>query len=393
MADYLEELINIPVGPLGIIAMPGCEEMGKKLDFYLTKWRSEREHEHKDTITFRGYDRDSFLIEVACPRFGSGEAKGVIKRSVRGLDLYIIADVFNYGVEYKMYGRQVPMSPDDHYADLKRIIAAARGKAKRINVIMPMLYEGRQHRRTGRESLDSATALQELVSMGVSNIITFDAHDPRVQMAIPDHGFDNVMPTYQMIKALVNNVPDVRIDPDHLMIISPDEGAMARGIYFSSVLGVDLGMFYKRRDYSRVVNGKNPIVAHEYLGADVAGKDIIIVDDMISSGDSVLDLGAKLKSLNARNIYVCTTFGLFCNGLEHFDKAYEEGLISKVFTTNGIYSTPELLAREWYCPVDLSKYISYIIDTLNHDASISGLLEPTKKINALLVKKGKKNVE
>ncbi len=390
MADYLEELINIPVGPLGIIAMPGCEEMGKKLDFYLTKWRKEREHEHKETLSFRGYDRESFLIDVRCPRFGSGEAKGTISRSVRGLDLYIVCDVFNYGVEYKMYGRQVPMSPDDHYADLKRIIAAAQGKAKRINVIMPMLYEGRQHRRTGRESLDSATALQELVNMGVANIITFDAHDPRVQMAIPDHGFDNVMPTYQMIKALVNNVPDVKIDPDHLMIISPDEGAMARGIYFSSVLGVDLGMFYKRRDYSRIVNGKNPIVAHEYLGADVAGKDIIIVDDMISSGDSVLDLGAKLKSLNARNIYVCTTFGLFCNGLDHFDKAYEEGLITKVFTTNGIYTTEELLSREWYCSVDLSKYISYIIDTLNHDASISGLLEPTTKINNLLVKKGLK---
>ncbi|MBQ7970986.1 MAG: ribose-phosphate pyrophosphokinase-like domain-containing protein, partial [Clostridia bacterium] len=265
MADYLEDLINIPVGPLGIIAMPGCEEMGKKLDFYLTKWRKEREHEHKETLNFRGYDRESFLIEVHCPRFGSGEAKGTIKRSVRGLDLYIISDVFNYGVEYKMYGREVPMSPDDHYADLKRIIAATQGKAKRINVIMPMLYEGRQHRRTGRESLDSATALQELISLGVSNIITFDAHDPRVQMAIPDHGFDNVMPTYQMIKALVNNVPDVKIDPEHLMIISPDEGAMARGIYFSSVLGVDLGMFYKRRDYSRIVNGKNPIVAHEYL--------------------------------------------------------------------------------------------------------------------------------
>ena len=390
MADYLEELINIPVGPLGIIAMPGCEEMGKKLDFYLTKWRKEREHEHKETLTFRGYDRESFLIEVRCPRFGSGEAKGTISRSVRGLDLYIVCDVFNYGVEYKMYGREVPMSPDDHYADLKRIIAAAQGKAKRINVIMPMLYEGRQHRRTGRESLDSATALQELVNMGVANIITFDAHDPRVQMAIPDHGFDNVMPTYQMIKALVNNVPDVKIDPDHLMIISPDEGAMARGIYFSSVLGVDLGMFYKRRDYSRIVNGKNPIVAHEYLGADVAGKDIIIVDDMISSGDSVLDLGAKLKSLGARNIYVCTTFGLFCNGLEHFDKAYKDGWISKVFTTNGIYTTEELLSREWYCSVDLSKYISYIIDTLNHDASISGLLEPTTKINNLLIKKGLK---
>ncbi|MBQ3083989.1 MAG: ribose-phosphate pyrophosphokinase [Clostridia bacterium] len=390
MADYLEDLINIPVGPLGIIAMPGCEEMGKKLDAYLHKWRTERENEHKETITFRGYERESYLISVACPRFGSGEAKATIKSSIRGLDLYIITDVFNYGVEYKMYGREVPMSPDDHYADLKRVIAATQGKAKRINVIMPMLYEGRQHRRTSRESLDSATALQELVKMGVANIITFDAHDPRVQMAIPEHGFDNVMPTYQMIKALVNHEPDIKIDPDHLMIISPDEGAMARGIYFSSVLGVDLGMFYKRRDYSRVVNGRNPIVAHEYLGADVKGKDLIIVDDMISSGDSVLDLAEKLKEMKANNIYVCTTFGLFCNGLEHFDEAYNKGMLKKVFTTNGIYSSPELLSREWYASVDLSKYISYIIDTLNHDASISGLLEPTKKINSFLIKKGKK---
>lgn len=390
MADYLEDLISIPVGPLGLIAMPGCEELGKKIDFYMVKWRKERENEHKETVSFRGYERESFLIDVACPRFGSGEAKGLIKNSVRGLDLYIVTDCFNYGVEYTMYGKKVPMSPDDHFADLKRIITAAAGKAKRINVIMPMLYEGRQHRRTSRESLDCATALQELASMGISNIITFDAHDSRIENAIPAHGFDNVMPTYQMIKALVNTVPDIEMDPDHLMIISPDEGAMARGIYFSSVLGVDLGMFYKRRDYSRVVNGRNPIVAHEYLGDDVSGKDIIIVDDMISSGDSVLDLGKKLKELNARNIYVCTTFGLFCNGLEHFDKAYEDGYIKKVFTTNGIYATPELLSREWYCSVDLSKYIAYIMDTINHDASISGLLEPTTRINNLLIKKGKK---
>lgn len=393
MADYLEDLINIPVGPLGLIVMPGCEEIGSRIDHYLVKWRRERENEHKETIPFRGYERGSYLIEIVCPRFGSGEAKGMIKRSVRGLDLYIVCDVFNYGVEYKMYGRSVPMSPDDHYADLKRIIAASAGKAKRISVIMPMLYEGRQHRRSSRESLDCAMALQELVAMGVSNIITFDAHDPRVQNAIPAHGFDNVMPTYQMIKALVNNVPDIEFDPDHLMIISPDEGAMARGIYFSSVLGVDLGMFYKRRDYSRVVNGRNPIVAHEYLGADVAGKDLIIVDDMISSGDSVLDLGKKLKELKARNIYVCTTFGLFCNGLEHFDQAVADGYITKVFTTNGIYATPELLSRPWYCPVDLSKYIAYVLDTLNHDASISSLLEPTSKINALLIKKGKRKAQ
>ena len=390
MSDYLENLVTLPVGPLGIIAMPGCEEIGKKIDNYLIKWREERESEHKNSLSLLGYERDSYLIDVACPRFGSGEAKGVIKKSVRGLDLYIITDVFNYGIEYKMYGRYVPMSPDDHYADLKRIISASAGKAKRITVIMPMLYEGRQHKRSSRESLDSANSLQELIGMGVNNIITFDAHDPRVQNAIPTHGFENVMPTYQMIKAIVNTVPDIKIDTKHLMIISPDEGAMNRGIYFSSVLGVDLGMFYKRRDYSRVVNGRNPIVAHEYLGADVAGKDLIIIDDMISSGDSVLDLAVKLKELKAKNIYVCTTFGLFCEGLEHFDKAYEEGYISKVFTTNTVYATKELLSRKWYQPVDLSKYISYIIDTLNHDVSISGLLSPTKRINKFLKKKGKK---
>lgn len=390
MSDYLENLVTLPVGPLGVIAMPGCEEIGKKIDQYLIKWREERESEHKNSLSFLGYERDSYLIDVACPRFGSGEAKGVIKKSVRGLDLYIITDVFNYGIEYKMYGRYVPMSPDDHFADLKRIISASAGKAKRITVIMPMLYEGRQHKRSSRESLDCASSLQELIGMGVNNIITFDAHDPRVQNAIPTHGFENVMPTYQMIKAIVNTVPDIKIDTENLMIISPDEGAMNRGIYFSSVLGVDLGMFYKRRDYSRVVNGRNPIVAHEYLGADVAGKDLIIIDDMISSGDSVLDLAVKLKELNAKNIYVCTTFGLFCEGLDHFDKAYADGYISKVFTTNTVYATKDLLAREWYQPVDLSKYISYIIDTLNHDVSISNLLSPTERINKFLKKKGKK---
>ena len=390
MADYLENLTTLPFAPLGIIAMPGCEEMGKKIDFYLTKWRKERESEYKQDASFVAYERDTYLIEVACPRFGSGEAKGVIRQSVRGLDIYIICDVFNHLLKYKMYGQLVPMSPDDHYADLKRIIAAIGGKARRITVVMPMLYEGRQHKRTGRESLDSATCLQELVGMGVDNIITFDAHDPRVQNAIPVHGFENVMPTYQMIKTLVNVEPDIKLDKDHLMIISPDEGAMARGIYFSSVLGVDLGMFYKRRDYSVVINGRNPIVAHEYLGADVAGKDLIIVDDMISSGDSVLDLAVKLKELNANDIYVCTTFGLFCEGLDHFDDAYKKGLIKRVFTTNAICTTPELQAREWYASVDLSKYISYIVDTLNHDASISELLDPSTKINKLLIKKGKR---
>ncbi len=390
MADYLENLTSLPFAPLGIIAMPGCEEIGKKIDFYLTKWRKERESEFKGDASFVAYERDTYMINVACPRFGSGEAKGVIHQSVRGLDIYIICDVFNHLLTYKMYGQQVPMSPDDHYADLKRIIAAIGGKARRITVVMPMLYEGRQHKRSGRESLDSATCLQELVGMGVDNIITFDAHDPRVQNAIPVHGFENVMPTYQMIKTLVNVEPDIKLDKEHLMIISPDEGAMSRGIYFSSVLGVDLGMFYKRRDYSVIINGRNPIVAHEYLGADVAGKDLIIVDDMISSGDSVLDLAIKLKELNAKDIYVCTTFGLFCEGLKNFDEAYEKGYIKRVFTTNAICTTPELKAREWHASVDLSKYIAYIVDTLNHDASISELLDPSTKINRLLIKKGKK---
>ncbi len=390
MADYLENLTTLPFAPLGIIAMPGCEEMGKKIDFYLTKWRKERESEYKEDASFVAYERDTYLIDVTCPRFGSGEAKGVIHQSVRGLDIYIICDVFNHLLKYKMYGQLVPMSPDDHYADLKRIIAAIGGKARRITVVMPMLYEGRQHKRTGRESLDSATCLQELVGMGVDNIITFDAHDPRVQNAIPVHGFENVMPTYQMIKTLVNVEPDIKLDKEHLMIISPDEGAMARGIYFSSVLGVDLGMFYKRRDYSVVINGRNPIVAHEYLGADVAGKDLIIVDDMISSGDSVLDLAVKLKELKANDIYVCTTFGLFCEGLDHFDDAYKKGLIKRVFTTNAICTTPELQAREWYASVDLSKYISYIVVTLNHDPPITELLDPSTKINKLLIKKGKR---
>ena len=390
MADYLENLTMLPFAPLGIIAMPGCEEIGKKIDYYLTKWRRERDNEFKADASFVAYERDTYMIDVNCPRFGSGEAKGVIRQSVRGLDIYIICDVFNHLLTYKMYGQQVPMSPDDHYADLKRVIAAIGGKARRITVIMPMLYEGRQHKRTGRESLDCAIALQELINEGVDSIITFDAHDPRVQNAIPVHSFENVMPTYQMIKALVNTEPDIKLNKENLMIIVPDEGAINRGIYFSSVLGVDLGMFYKRRDYSVVINGRNPIVAHEYLGADVAGKDLIIVDDMISSGDSVLDLAAKLKAMKAKDIYVCTTFGLFCEGLEHFDEAYKKGYIHKVLTTNVVCQTPELLSREWYCSVDLSKYIAYILDTLNHDASIGDLLDPSTKINKLLVKTGKR---
>lgn len=385
--------VAIPVGMLSIAAMKGCEELGGKVDHYLSSWRAERHGEFLEEADFIGYCRDSYQIDTYCPRFGTGEAKGTIKESVRGHDLFILVDVFNYGVKYKMYGMEVPMSPDDHYQDLKRIIASASGKTRRINVIMPMLYEGRQHKRSSRESLDCALCLQELVNMGVENIITFDAHDARVQNAIPLKGFENVQPYYQFLKALVNNVEDLKIDRDHLMIISPDEGGMQRCMYYSSVLGVDLGMFYKRRDYSTIINGKNPIVAHEFLGDSVEGKDLIIVDDMISSGESVLDIAEKLKSKGAKRIFICTTFGLFCEGLDKFDEAYANGSIAKVFTTNLVYRTPELLKREWYKEVDMSKYISFIIDKLNHDQSISDLLNPVHRINNLLEKKRQKDAE
>ncbi len=360
------------VGTLGIIAMPGCEEIAAKVDSYIHKWR--------------GDEIETYNIPVTCPRFGSGEAKGLVKTSVRGHDIFIICDVFNYGIKYRMYDSVVSMSPDDHFQDLKRVIAAMGGKARRITVIMPMLYEGRQHRRSARESLDCALALQELVSMGVTNILTFDAHDARVQNAIPLAGFENIHPTYQMIKALVKDNPDIKIDRDNVTIVSPDEGGMSRCIYYSSVLGLDLGMFYKRRNYSIIVNGRNPIEAHEYLGNDISGKDVIIVDDMISSGDSVLDIGKKLKERNARRIFVFASFGLFVEGFDNFDKAYEAGYIDKVFTTNLVYAKPELLDKPWYRRVDMSKYIAYIIDTLNHDDSISGLLAPIDKIKALLEK-------
>ena len=353
--------------------MRGCENISQKVDYYLTQWR-ETPDEH------------SFIVEANCPRFGTGEAKAVFNHTARGLDVYIICDCFNYGVTYKMYGQTVPMSPDDHYQDLKRVIASLGGKARRITVIMPMLYEGRQHKRSSRESLDCAMALQELMSMGVSNIITFDAHDPRVQNAIPLGGFDNVQPTYQMIKSLVRNVPDIVIDREHTMIVSPDEGGMGRCIYYSSVLGLDLGMFYKRRNYSVLVNGRNPIEAHEFLGKNVEGKDLIIVDDMISSGDSILDIAEKLKEKGANRIFVFTTFGLFVEGLDKFDEFYKKGLIDKIFTTNLIYSNPELLKREWYCNVDMSKYIAYLIDTLNYDNSISELLNPAERIKKLMDK-------
>lgn len=385
-----ENVETIPVGPLGIIAMPGCEALCDKIDKYLVKWRANQASEHQQNIAFYGYQRDTYKVNVSLPRFGSGEAKGVVNESVRGFDLYIIADVFNYSCTYNMYGMEVPMSPDDHYADLKRVISAISGKAKRITILMPMLYEGRQHKRSSRESLDCALALQELVNLGVDNIMTFDAHDKRVQNAIPNGSFENIMPTYQMIKSLVNSVEDLHVDKEHLMVISPDEGALHRCIYFATQLGVNLGMFYKRRDYTRVVNGRNPIVEHQYLGDSVEGKDIIIVDDMISSGESMLEVCSKLKGLKAGRIFVCTTFGLFCNGLEVFDEAYKNGTFYRVFTTNGVYQTPELLSRDWYESVDLSKYTAYFLDTLNHDMSVSSLLDCSDKIEKILIKKGLK---
>ena len=381
--DLLEN--SIPVAPLKLAALPGSMEMAKKVDSYLVQFRKELA-ERRNGVSFSGYSEDSFLIDCECPRFGSGEAKGKINESVRGADLYILVDVCNYSITYKVCGYENHMSPDDHYQDLKRIIAAATGKAHRINVIMPFIYEGRQHKRTKRESLDCALALQELMNMGVSNFITFDAHDPRVMNAIPLGGFDNFMPTYQFLKALLRSVPDLTIDNDHLMIISPDEGAMARAVYFSNVLGVDMGMFYKRRDYTRIVNGRNPIVAHEFLGTSVEGKDMIIIDDMISSGESMLEVAAALKERKANKIFVFSTFGLFTNGLDKFDKAYENGIIDKVLTTNLIYQTPELLQREWYINCDMSKYIAYIIDTLNHDSSISDLLNPNERIQNIVAK-------
>ncbi len=381
---------TIPVGQLGIIALPGCEELANKIDNYLIRWRFQRNSEHKDTLAFAGYEKSTYLINMDFPRFGTGEGKAALNQTVRGYDIYILCDVFNYGVTYKMYGITVPMSPDEHFANLKRAISAIEGKAKRVSVIMPMLYEGRQHKRSSRESLDCAMMLQELHNMGVENFITFDAHDPRVMNAIPLCGFESISPAYQMIKAAVNNVDNLKINKDNIMIISPDEGGMSRCIYYSTVLGVELGMFYKRRDFSRIVDGRNPIIAHEFLGDNVEGKDVIIVDDMISSGESMIEVATKLKELKAARIYIFSAFGLFCNGFDAFDKAFQEGIIDRVFTTNLIYGTPELLSKDWYIRVDMSKYLSYIIDTLNHDTSISDLLDPAEKINTLLEKKGLK---
>ena len=378
---YEEKIIEtIPVGPLGLIPLKGCEELVGKVDKYLVDWRNERESEHKTTIAFSGYQRDSYIIGANTPRFGSGEAKGEIKASVRGDDLYLIVDVCNYSQTYSLCGMVNHMSPDDHYQDLKRVIAAAGGKARRINVIMPFLYESRQHKRSGRESLDCALALEELVDMGVENIITFDAHDPRVQNAIPLKGFETVQPIYQFIKYLLKNEKELEIDSDHMMVISPDEGGMGRAVYFANVLGLDMGMFYKRRDYTKIVNGRNPIVAHEFLGSNVEGKDVVIIDDMISSGESMIDVAAELKRRKAKRVFCATTFGLFTNGFKKFDEAYENGVIDRVLTTNLVYQPEELLSKPWYINVDMSKYIALLVDTLNHDSSISNLLSPVERI-------------
>ena len=385
-AAILDSIETIPVGPLGLVPLDSCMELGKKVDWYLTKWRNDRDGEHNQSLEFAGYQRDSYIIKSKISRFGTGEGKGTITESIRGDDLYIMVDVCNYSMTYNMCGKKNHMSPDDHFSDLKRIIAAAAGKARRINVIMPFLYEGRQHKRSGRESLDCAIALQELVNMGVDNIITFDAHDPRVQNAIPLKGFETVQPIYQFIKALLRAEKDLTVDASHMMVISPDEGGMGRAIYFANMMGLDVGMFYKRRDYSRVVDGRNPIIAHEYLGSSVEGKDVIIVDDMISSGESMLEVAKALKQRNARKVFACSTFGLFTNGLSMFDKYYENGIIDRVLTTNVVYQMPELLTREYYTSVDLSKYIALIIDRLNHDLSINELMIPTGRIKKVLEK-------
>mgnify|MGYP000732376740 CR=1 FL=1 len=379
---------TLPIGRLGLIPLNSSAALGKKVDDYLVSWRKGRGNEfaEKYVAAYEGYERDSYIIQSQVPRFGSGEAKGIINESVRGDDIYILLDVCNYSLTYSLCGYTNHMSPDDHFQDLKRVIAAIGGKARRINVIMPFLYESRQHKRSGRESLDCALGLQELTAMGVENIITFDAHDPRVQNAIPLHGFETIQPAYQFIKNILRNAPDMKLDKDHLMVISPDEGGMGRAIYMANNLGVDMGMFYKRRDYSTIIDGRNPIVAHEFLGADVKGKDMIIIDDMISSGESMIDVATELKKRKANRIFVVATFGLFTNGLERFDEAVADGTIYKVVTTNLTYQTPELLAKPYYINCDMSKYIAYIIDTLNHDSSISDLLNPYDRIQRLVAK-------
>ncbi|MBQ8619431.1 MAG: ribose-phosphate pyrophosphokinase [Clostridia bacterium] len=388
--DASQKFPMMPVAPLGVIAMRGCEEMGKAVNAYLTKWQVDNSTDEM-LHSFYGSEANGFLIRTNCPRFGTGEGKGMLLDSVRGYDLYIICDVGAYQCTYKMYGKEIPMTPDEHYADLKRLIAAASGKAKRINVIMPMLYEGRQHRRTARESMDCALMLQELVAMGVENIITFDAHDPRVQNAIPLNGFESIMPTYQMLKAMTHTYDDLKMDKDHMMVVSPDEGAIGRNIYYSSAMGVDLGMFYKRRDYTRVVNGRNPIIAHEYMGDSVEGKDVFVADDIIASGDSILDLAYNLKKRGAKRVFAGATFAFFTSGLDAFNKAYEEGVIDHVFATNLTYASPEMLAAPWFTQADMSKYMAFVIATLNHDQSLSHLLDPWKRIEKLLSDYREKN--
>lgn len=390
MADFTsnwndDNILTMPSAPLGLIAMPGCEEFAAKVNTWLMKWRENQEAlDSTPLLSVPGYSKDNFLINVECPHFGNGEAKGIIKDTVRGYDLYIISDIGAYNVKYKLYGQNVPMSPDDHFMNLKRIIAAAGGRARRINLIMPMLYEARQHRRSVRESLDCALALQDLQRMGVDNIITFDAHDPRVQNAVPMISFDSVRPSYQILKALLKNEKDLKIDKDHLMIVAPDEGAMDRNIYYASMLGLKLGMFYKRRDYTKIDEGANPIVAHEYLGDSVEGMDIFVSDDILATGKSLLDLAAQLKERKANRIYCSVTFPLFTSGLDAFNEAYEKGIITKVISTNLTYTTPELQAAPWFIQADMSKYVSYFIASLNHDRSISALLDPSKKIHTLV---------
>ena len=376
----------IPVAPLKIVATESAAKLADSINRYLIEFRKTVNNIAKSDPAFQGYVEDNYLTTISCPRFGTGEGKGVFHESIRGKDLFFLVDVCNHSITYKMNGYINHKSPDDHYQDLKRLIAAACGKAHRINVIMPFLYESRQHKRTGRESLDCALALQELTSMGVENIITFDAHDPRVQNAIPLKGFETVTPAYQYIKSLLQNEPDLKIDSDHMMIISPDEGGTSRAVYLANVLGLDMGMFYKRRDYSKIVNGRNPIVAHEFLGSSVEGKDVIVIDDMISSGESVLEVAKDLKERKAKKVFIATTFGLFTNGLDKFDEAYEKGLIDRILTTNLTYQTPELLTKPYYISCDMSKYISLIIDTLNHDASISELLDPVGRIHRFINK-------
>ena len=374
----------MPVAPIRIAALAGCRELAQEVDRKLVKFRKELVARKEMSIIPQGYSADTFLVECECPRFGTGEGKGYIKESVRGADLFIMVDVTNYSLTYTVCGHENHMSPDNHYQDLKRIISASTGKAHRINVIMPFLYEGRQHRRSKRESLDCALMLKELSSMGVANIITFDAHDPRVQNSIPLNGFDNYFPTYQFLKALVRSVPDFQVDNKHLMIISPDEGAMSRAVYFSNILGVDMGMFYKRRDYSIIVDGKNPIVAHEFLGDSVEGKDVIIIDDMISSGESMLDVAKQLKKRKAKRVLICTTYALFTDGLGKFDKYYEEGLIDKVITTNLNYRLPELLTKPYYVEANMSKYLASIMDIINHDVSVEKVRSSNDKIMNLM---------